>query len=499
MALFKKKPTRANGENGDNSSKKKGQDEPFVPQPEKARRFFEFAKASADSFNFAYALECFAAGLKLDPEAMSAHEAMFEAAVKYMNNGGKAATGKEIKGLDDGTPVGKFVATEFAWMKNLKSPKLAVRILDAAGKFEQKEYGHWIAPRVANLLRSQKKVSKGVLEQTIDMFSAVEAWDEAIAILHMAQELDPSDSALADRLNNLSVQRAMEKGGYDQAGKEGGFREMIRDADKQRELEEQESIAGGESVEQRNLDRARQAYEEKPDVPENINQFAQLLRKQATPEADEQAYQIYMKGFEALGQYRFRMAAGDIRINQLRESLKQVQEESESKPDDPALQQKYDETRSDLLKLRSTEYIERVKKYPTDRLRKFDLGTVEYELGRYDDAMAQFQSAKDEPKLRTRAGHMLGRCFAQEGWHREAVAEFEEAIGTLDGSDPERELDIRYDLMVSLIEHAREEKSIDLAKRALDICSVIARKNIAYRDIRARRKEIDTLTRELAE
>ena len=52
--------------------------------------------------------------------------------------------------------------------------------------------------------------------------------------------------------------------------------------------------------------------------------------------------------------------------------------------------------------------------------------------------------------------------------------------------------------MVSLIAHARDEQSVELAKRALDICSSIARKNITYRDIRVRRKEIDNLIKELS-
>ena len=35
--------------------------------------------------------------------------------------------------------------------------------------------------------------------------------------------------------------------------------------------------------------------------------------------------------------------------------------------------------------------------------------------------MGCFQKSKDEPKLRTRSGHLLGRCFAPEGWHTDAV------------------------------------------------------------------------------
>ena len=111
--------------------------------------------------------------------------------------------------------------------------------------------------------------------------------------------------------------------------------------------------------------------------------------------------------------------------------------------------------------------------------------------------MAAFQAAKDDPKLRVNSAWMLGRCFAKEGWFSEAVGEFKEALGAIDSSQAERELDVKYDLMLALLELARLEKSTAHAKEAAEICSAIVRKNIGYRDVRQRRKEVDELIRTL--
>ena len=92
---------------------------------------------------------------------------------------------------------------------------------------------------------------------------------------------------------------------------------------------------------------------------------------------------------------------------------------------------------------------------------------------------------------------MLGRCFAAEDWHMEAIAEYKEALNALEAGNSARELAIRYDLMVSLIEHARAERSTELAREALNICSGIARRDITYRDIRGRRAEVGALIKEL--
>ena len=69
--------------------------------------------------------------------------------------------------------------------------------------------------------------------------------------------------------------------------------------------------------------------------------------------------------------------------------------------------------------------------------------------------MAAFQSCKDEAKLRISATHMLGRCFAASGWHGEATGEYRDALQSLGAGESDRELPIRYDLMVSLMDGLR--------------------------------------------
>ena len=121
------------GDGAGDTSESRGKGD-FVPQPEKARKWFDYGRNAADTSNFEYALTCYANGIKLDPDAMSAHEAMYEVAVKHMGRNGPSATGKEIKLIDDGTQVGRFAAAEFAWMKDLTNAALAINgRLDDAG------------------------------------------------------------------------------------------------------------------------------------------------------------------------------------------------------------------------------------------------------------------------------------------------------------------------------------------------------------------------------
>ena len=483
MALFgKKKKTEDAGDGL--------LDEGWRPQPEKAAKFFEHARTVAQTGNFSYAIDMYARGLRFDPGNMESHVALYETAVRYLQSSGKSATGKEIRAIDASTPAGKMAAAEFAWAKDINNLQLAMKLLAAVGKAEQVEFGQWLAPRIFAMMTKAKKQTKQLYTQGKDLFSEIDAWKEAFASAEKAIQIDPSDSDLISELNQLSAQRTISEGGFNKpAGEKGDFRGNIRDADKQAELQDQESLSGGAGAE-RAIERAKASFEEDPGSAEAVTKYAQLLRRKDTPEDDELAVAVLTKGFEASQQYRFRMAAGDIRMNRLAKRIRVI-EESGSNADEA------DAIRAELLELRSVEYNERVAKYPTDRGIKFELGAIEFDRGSFEDAMAMFQQCKDESKYRTRATHMLGKCFAHEGWHQEAVGEFREAIEKLDTTERDRELMIRYDLMLSLIDLARDSNSIEEAREAAEICSAIVRKDISYRDIRQKRKDVDALIKEL--
>ena len=471
----------------------------FEPQPEKARRWFEHARVMSDSSNFDSALVYYAHGIGLDPSMMSAHEAMYEAAVQYFNKGSRPASGKEIRKLEGPHPVEKFAVAEFAWMKDINNASLALKLLEAIVKAEQFEFGHWFAPKALNVLLKQKKPSKSAFLQAKTCLAEIGAWNEALRAGEAALIIDPLDTELESDLKDLSAQRAMDEGRYEEAGgEEGGFRKFVLDADKQRELEEAGSIAAGQSMEQRNLQRALKEYEKSPATPDVLNRYAQLLKVLGTPEAEQQSYDVYMKGFQDTNEYRFRALAGDIKIEQAQRRVDELQEKLDGHANDGKLIAAFEQARKTALDLRYGEYNERTAKYPTDRRIKYQLGEVEFEMGRYMDAMKRFQDAKDEPRLRVQAGHMLGRCFAEEAWHIEAIQAYKQVLEHVEATEKEMELAIRYDLMVSLMANAREERSLDLSKEARAICTSILQQDVTYRDIRSARKEVDQLIKELS-
>ena len=472
----------------------------FILQPEKASKWYKHAADMADRSSFETSLVYYANGLSFDPQNKDALTAMLEVAKRHVLDSGKRIATKKTKSVDGPTLTDKMAVAVLVWMTELQNSTLAVKALEAIVKAEQTVAGQFLAPHVLGIVSRSKKPTKQQYVTVKDLCKSLEAWDYALTAGQYAMALDPTDGSLEHEIKDLSAQRAMAEGGYEKAGgREGGFRDFVKDMDKQRELEQDESLAGAGGGSEQVLARAKKRFKEEPDSSEAINKYGTLLRREGTSDSLKKAEQVYMHGFKSTSEYRFRMAAGDIRMQRTRERIRDVEDLLKTgEADDAELLSRKESLQLQLAEFEAKEYQERSDRYPTDRSIKYHLGRVLLEKGDIEAAMGCFQKSKDEPRLRTSAGHMLGRCFSTEGWHSEAVAEYKDVLAKIDATDADLELEIRYDLMCSLIDLARIESAQEQAREALEICSAIARKDITYRDIRNRRREIDELVRELA-
>ena len=92
------------------------------------------------------------------------------------------------------------------------------------------------------------------------------------------------------------------------------------------------------------------------------------------------------------------------------------------------------------LKLRRLEldiYKARAERYPTNLAFKHELGLRYQALGDYKQAIAQFQSARNDPRRRGMCLLALGECFQQIGQGRLAMDHYNQAVAEI----PDREID----------------------------------------------------------
>jgi tetratricopeptide (TPR) repeat protein len=497
LALFGKKPGD-DDKGGDNGGKGGKGDQP-VFSPEKAVRFFEHAKTVQEATNYQYAAKLWLDGLRWDPSSMTGLEGFFGAIALFLGDpeASKKGIDKEVyKSVSGKTDVDKFLYGILDWGLKPTDSVLAVRAFEASAKLGNPEPAFWIGQRAFATCINDKKVKKDQFLKVSQCFQKIGAYNQAVAAAESASKMDPTDGELKAFIRNLAAQATMSKGGYERSGEAGGFRQNVRDSDKQRILDDEERISKTEQTLDRLIIADEEELAKRPGDLPTIEKFAKHLLERGKARDEERAHKLYMDAYTQTSQFRFRELAGDIRMRQARRKGTELRKMLESKPDDEMLLRMLEAANEDLLNLEIAEFKLRVEHYPTDLVRRFEYGKRLFAAGQYNDAIETFQEAQNDPKNRGAALNLLAQSFLKIGWTDEAIDALRRAMDQRDLM-PETQLEMRYWLMVALQAKSTEARELAAAEEADRIASSIAVQQISYRDIRARREAIKKLVTEL--
>jgi tetratricopeptide (TPR) repeat protein len=470
--------------------------------PAKAKPWFERAAAVADTRQYDYAIECYINGLRHDPGNMAIHEALHDVALRRKVGGGKAAGLSERLKSVGNDPVDKFLNAEKLWSKDalnlslmLQAMKQAVLADKACPELGLNEFVHWLGQQALQNCQTSKKPDKAAYIELRDHMAAIGAYDMAVHACRLAMQVDPKDTSLENDIKNLEAEAAVTQGGY--SGEEGGFRNVVKDMDRQQQLEQEQAITKTDDVIDQILARRRTEYEQDPaDVTLLRKLVDALLEKEDEPH-EQEAIQLLEKGQDQTGQYRYRVEVGDVKMKQLIRRQRQLKARCDADPDDKPLRAKHDEFYRKRMKFELDEYTERVAKYPTDLALKYHLGVRLYAFKKYDDAIGSFQQAKADPKFRAQAHDYLGRCYMAREWFDEAVDTLRQGIELYALADDRLGKQLRYGLMTALESAAERGQSLEQAREAQKIASQLLQTDINYRDIRQRIDKIRGLVETL--
>jgi len=329
LALFgKKKP----GETPDNDTPSSAND--AAPDASKAHPWFERARTVHEASNYEYAVTCWLQGLRYDPTSVDALESCFKSAGAFLVGQKKLGPSKDQRGSFGGrTPIERFLGAVLESCTNPLDAKLTVRAMAAATKIDQPEAAHWLGERAVALAQRDKKPKKEIFVKIVDVARKVGAFDLATKAGEIAVQIDPSDSALEDKVRHLSAEAAIARGGFEDAWKEGGFRKRIRNSDKQRMLDEESSIVRSEDTAARVIDNARKDYDSRPEDPNSVVAYVRALRARGSEEDENTAIDVLMLAFDTTMQFRFREEAGQLRIRKARRALRLLEKKVEAGDD----------------------------------------------------------------------------------------------------------------------------------------------------------------------
>ncbi len=478
----------------------------FEPDPRKAKRFFEHAETIADARNYDYAVELYVNGLKHDPDNMAMHEALHEVAKRRKVGGGKPAGLIESMKSGGSTSMDKMLHAERLWSMDPMNPRLMRDVMKHAVAADGEhpdlhlgEVAYWVGVLVLNAAVAGKP-DKGVLLSLIDLFAAVGRFDKAVEACRHAIGLDPTNSELQNRCKELDAEHAMAKGNYGKGAKvaEGGYRNQIKDGDAQGALQRARGSHAQQSDVDTMIEQRRREFDEDPQDVDRRMKLVDALLKKPSPETEREAVELLNAAWDTTGQYRYKVRAGDILMRQLTRHVRELRQRAHEAPDDADLRVKHEAAARKRLAFELQEYQERSKNYPTDLSLRFELGKRLYAAQNFDDAIAAFQQAKQDPKNKDPAMMYLGSCYIQQGWLDEAVATLQQALDGHDVKDDQVGMELRYLLMDAQQRLATKNRDVSTAQAAQANASKILQADINYKDIRARLDAIKALVAELA-
>ncbi len=477
----------------------------FRRDPRKAKRFFDHAKAVADSHNFDYAIDCYISGLRHEPANQAMHEALREVALKRKVNGGKPArlTEKFKKGGKDA--IGRLLRAETLWSKDPLNTALLIDVMTRMAQANEAEPDLglddlvlWVGGIVLEYRQAAKQPNKAVYIQARDLFAQLGAYAQAVDACRLALRLDPDNAVLNQDLKNLDAELAMQVGNYGQEDEEGGFKSSVKDMDQQKQLAHQDAITKTASGVDDQIQRSRAQYEEQPGDLDRLNKLVNALLQKEAQASENEAIGLLESAFEQTNQYRYKQRVADVRIKQMNRRLRALHAQVQASPQDQALRQRFQTLSRKKLLFEHEEYTRRVEHYPTDLGLRYELGRRLLMLGKHDDAISAFQQSKVDPKYRIVSLELLARCYAAKGWLDEAVDTLRQGIDAYHSSDDRLAMEMRYLLMTVLKQLAAKNQSLDQAKEAQRIASQVLQTDIHFREIRQQMEQIRQLVDQLA-
>lgn len=477
MALFGKKG------NQDDSS---GASEEAAFSPQKAKAFFDRAGAVHDSENYEYALQLWLQGLRWDPSNMDGFNGFLRSSEVFASTSKKGVSKETKSAISAKGQLGKYIDALLDFGLKRHDPSAAIKATDAAGKLGITEITKAIGEHALVLARNNPKSKKDMFVKLLNAFERAEVFDLAAKAGEMACQMDPSDGDLQVRVRNMLAAGTMSRGGY-QDTSEGGFRRNIRDADKQKELEQSDTLSKTSSTKDQIIERTKAAHEERPDDIPSLSAYANALLDRGKNSDEMLAMTLLIKAHKASGQFRFRQQAGEVQIKRAKKMITKLEAALEKDPSNEEFKAKLEQGRAAFNKLELDELKLQVENYPTDLRLKYRLGKALYERELYNEAIEQFQTAQNEPKLKREVLGLMGKSFLKlGGWEDAAIQTFRQALEGITDETSDLGMDLRYSLMNALA----AKNDLESVQEAEKIASAIAIQNFSYRDVRDRREQI---------
>lgn len=453
-------------------------------------KLIEKATLAAERGNYDYAIDLYLRLLELQPQHVEARKALRAVEIRRAQERGITKSGASgwIRGIGYLITASiyqairkheKAMAACEAFLKNDPYNRTVLRLLASAA--EKAEYIETAILVLEDVRTGAGTPTKGmarrahvkVLRKLGDLYAQAEKLPLAAERYEEILRLVPGDREAERRIRNVAAQRSMVEGGWDKVGKTGGYREVLKDEQAAKRLEDsQRDIRTREDI-QSAIERVKDDLVKDPTNTRHLVQLGDLY-KMLRDWAQARAQYEKAQKTDPLN-FMVSERLGDLRLAEMDEAIEQAAR-------DPAQRERVEQLRRERMQFALEEYQRRAKARPQDLPTRFALANILFEAGRFKEASAQFQLASRDPRHRRTALYRLGVCFEKQGLVDVAVEQYEKAVAGASVVDQEVK-EIIYALGEAHESQGRFGPALAAYKRLFEV-------DLGFRDVSSKIEEL---------
>ncbi len=288
------------------------------------------------------------------------------------------------------------------------------------------------------------------------VLKAKRQYDQAIACWHRVEQAHPGDEEASRAIASLSVEKTIVEGRY------------VDDV-----APKMKSAGRGDAQELTPEQRLERDIRRNP---KDLSKYTELSELYIREEIFSKAADVLARATEVSGgDLEMRERLEDVQMRHLRQQVGKAERQFKETGREED-KRRYEEQKHLLFEKDMEVYKNRVERYPNNLAFKYELG-VRYQLiGQYNEAIAEYQVARNDPRRKGLCFLALGECFQHIKQYHLAASHFESAIEEI----PDRDADNKKKALYRAGKLAMALREIDSAERHL---TALAGLDFSYKDV----------------
>lgn len=435
----------------------------------------ENAQIALQRGNFDYVVELCSQVLKNAPGCLPVRRLQYIALTRGLETKNKAV----VKALGSVTQVGFIFASKKDPVKVLENAeKMLIADPTNIGALKQMADAsttlglHETAAFAWECIRDLQPKNHKNLITLAEMLLAAKKPTEALKVADELLRFKPQDGDALALMRRASVAQTMDKGKWEN---KTSFREKLRDEKQAVSLEQAAKVVTSEEMTERLIEEAKERHAAEP---ENLNHLRAIIDGYRRLGDSNAALEWVRKTLElpsAAADASFEKLASELETELLEKTVHEAENALEAAPDDAAAVAALEKAKTELSQFRLKEAQAYCEHYPNDYAARFNLAELYYESGDYQEAIANYQQALKNPKVRISALAGMGKSFKALRMFDLAVERFQTAKNEMSIMD-----DLKKEIVYQLAEcYEMMERTED----AIVEFKLIYGEDIGFRDV----------------